>query len=70
MAKKKPPEVKRTRSVPLAEHVAAHPLRLAAFAVPVLDKHHPDASAEEIADAMGGHVSFGGDIYFDEEDEY
>lgn len=67
MAAKKKPKTRRTRSMPLAEHVAAHPLRMAAFAV--LDKHHPDASAEEIADAMGGHVSFGGDIYFDDEDE-
>lgn len=71
MKPKKAPDQKptrRTRSVPLAEHVAAHPLRMSAFAV--LDKHHPGASAEEIADAMGGHVSFGGDVFFDEDEEY
>lgn len=57
-------KARRVRTVDMVEHVSAHPLRAAAFAV--LDKHHPNATPEEIADAMGGHATFDGQVEFDE----
>ena len=36
----------------------------------VLDKHHPEAAAEEFADAMGGHATFMGDVLFDDDEEF
>jgi len=59
----------RTREVSAREYLSRG---LNAHFADVLEKHHPGASAEEFAEAMGvgGHATFMGDVLFDDDDEY
>lgn len=61
------PPVRTTRVVSAREFLSKG---LNGYFADVLEKHHPGASAEEFADAMGGHVTFGGDVVFDEDEEF
>jgi hypothetical protein len=61
-----PPPVVRTRTVHLDDFLSRG---LNAYFAEVLDKHHPDASAEELAEAMGGFATFGGEVFFDVPDD-
>ncbi len=57
----------RVREVSASEHLSRG---LNAHFAGVLEKHHPDASPEEFAEAMGGHATFGGDVVFYEDEEF
>jgi len=59
--------VKKPKVRTFEEHLHRNPLE--AHFAEVMFKHHPDADANEIAAAMGGHATFLGEIEFDDYDD-